>query len=264
MSHHIISWSGGKDSTATVLLFKEHYNELVLKGDKVSILFSEVMFDKKNDVSGHNPRIIEFIKQKAQIFRKWGFNVEILRSDKDYLDVFYHQIAHCKNEEEIGKTHGFPLMGGMCAIKRDCKLKPIEKWLKSHKNEQIIQYVGIAKDEPLRLSSLHKKAEKTSLLEKYGYTEDMAMELCEKYDMVSPQYDMANPYTGKTMKRDGCWFCANAKLCEMVEVARVYPAAWRQFVSLEKVPNLHYPKWNVYKADTLHDYNEKVQEIITL
>ena len=87
-SNHVISWSGGKDSTATILLFREHERELLREGDTVTILFAEVMFDRKNNISGHNPDIIEFIYQKKKIFESWGYNVEILRADKDYLDVF--------------------------------------------------------------------------------------------------------------------------------------------------------------------------------
>lgn len=44
-TRHVISWPGGKDSTATILLFKEHWNELVKPGDKVTILFAEIMYD---------------------------------------------------------------------------------------------------------------------------------------------------------------------------------------------------------------------------
>ena len=65
---HVISWSGGKDSTATVILMHEHQNEILKEGDEVIILFAEVMFDKKHNVSGHNPDIIRFIYEKKKIF----------------------------------------------------------------------------------------------------------------------------------------------------------------------------------------------------
>ena len=63
---NIILWSGGKDSTATVILAKEH-------GIKIdAILFSEVMFDK--NISGELPEHIAFVKNKAiPTFEKWGF-----------------------------------------------------------------------------------------------------------------------------------------------------------------------------------------------
>ena len=79
--HHIIAWSGGKDSTATIILFHEHYDEIVHMGDTVTILFAEVMYDNHRNISGHNPEIIKFIYEKARIFRSWGFNVEIIRAE---------------------------------------------------------------------------------------------------------------------------------------------------------------------------------------
>ena len=126
---HVISWTGGKDSTATVILFKQHEKELLRDGDVVDILFSEVMFDKENGISGHNPEIIEFIYKEKQIFESWGYNVNILHSDRDYLDVFYHRLRRSPDPNRIGLTHGF-ITSGICSVKRDCKLKPIEKWYK--------------------------------------------------------------------------------------------------------------------------------------
>ena len=50
-----------------------------------------------------------------------------------------------------------------------------------------MQYVGIAIDEPKRLARL-EGTNKVSLLDKYGYTEVMAMEKCKDYALVSPCY----------------------------------------------------------------------------
>ena len=52
---NIISWSGGKDSTATVILAHEHN----IKIDH--IIFCEVMFDKKT--TGEMPEKMEFVKK---------------------------------------------------------------------------------------------------------------------------------------------------------------------------------------------------------
>ena len=49
----VASWSGGKDSTASIILAHEHNEPLD------AIVFSEVMFDLKNKISGENPRHIK-------------------------------------------------------------------------------------------------------------------------------------------------------------------------------------------------------------
>ena len=63
---YIASWSGGKDSTASIILAHEHNEPLDL------IIFSEVMFDK--NISGELPEHIDFIKNKCiPLFESWGY-----------------------------------------------------------------------------------------------------------------------------------------------------------------------------------------------
>ena len=62
---YIASWSGGKDSTASIILAHENNEPLDL------IIFSEVMFDK--NISGELPEHIDFIKNKCiPLFKGWG------------------------------------------------------------------------------------------------------------------------------------------------------------------------------------------------
>lgn len=214
------SWSGGKDSTASIILAHEHNEPIDV------IVFSEVMFDLKNKISGENPRHIEFIRKIAKpLFESWGYNVVILHAERDYLDFFNRIIERpTKHPENRGKKFGFPVYG-CCGIKRDLKLKPIQEYCKKIK-EPVVEYVGICADEKKRLEAMHKKTNAISLLEKYEYTEKMAMEKCKEYGLLSPCYELS--------KRGGCWFCPNAKLPELGEIKRIYPEIWRRFVELEE------------------------------
>lgn len=236
---HILSWSGGKDSTASIIL--AHLNNEPLD----VIVFCEVMYDKKRNISGENPKHIDFIWNKAKpIFESWGYEVVILRAERDYLDCFNRVIKYPRKKmENKGKKHGF-IMRKMCDVKRDCKLKPMKDFYKSLLNEEIIEYVGICIDEPKRLKSLYESPNKISLLEKYGYTEEMAMELCKEYDLLSPCYELS--------KRGGCWMCPNAKLAEHRDIRNLYPDIWREFVNLENEPDLVYYKFDVF-GKTLHE-----------
>lgn len=242
---HALSWSGGKDSTASVILAHLHNEPLD------AIIFSEVMFDKKNGVSGELPEHIDFIKNKAKpLFESWGYKVYILHAETDYLDNFTHIIKRApKNPDHVGKKYGF-CVSGLCSIKRDCKIKPIENFYKEIK-EPIKQYVGIAIDEPKRLISMHKCPSQISLLEKYNLTEKDARKLCEKYDLLSPSY--------KYSRRQGCFFCPNCKLAESKQVFKLMPKVWEQFVALEKEPNLAFDKWNPITKETLAMRDEKVR-----
>lgn len=179
---YIASCSGGKDSIATIILAHEHNEPLDV------IIFAEVMFDE--ETSGELPEHIEFIHEKcAPLFNKWGYEFKILRSEHSFMSCFNHVRTKSKTEERNGKKAGFP-MAGRCEIQKKCKMKPIKEFYKQFDQSQIVQYVGIAADEPKRLKRL-EGTNKVSLLDKYGYTEKMAFELCEKYGLLSPIYDFA-------------------------------------------------------------------------
>lgn len=146
---HVAACSFGKDSVAAVILAKEHNEPL----DEV--VYCEVMFD--DQISGEVPEHRDFIYEIAKpIFESWGIKVTILRSQKTYLSNFMHVIT---KGEQAGKIRAFPLCG-RCTIQRDCKLPPMEKY-KKQLGGDVVQYLGIAKDEQerlLRLSGIRGRA----------------------------------------------------------------------------------------------------------
>lgn len=207
------------------------------------IVFSEVMFD--SEISGEIPEHMEFIRQKCiPKFREWGYEVQILRSDKTYLDVFYSEITR---GERKGLLCGFPL-AGMCAINRDCKIRPIKQFLKQYDRDHLVQYVGIAADEPSRLRKL-EGTNKVSLLEKYGYTEEMAYSLCRTYGLISPIYNYSN--------RGGCFFCPNAKEPELLRLREHHPKLWNRLLELEKVPNTVGKIFDMRRKKSLSELEKK-------
>lgn len=178
---YIASWSGGKDSAASIILAHEHNEPLDL------IIFSEVMFDE--NISGELPEHIDFIKNKCiPLFESWGYETKILHADLTYMDIFLRQPTMGKRFG-TGMITGFP-MSGKCQINRSVKVLPIKRFLKSF-GEEFTQYIGIAIDEPVRLDRVVRTTNQISLLQKYGYTEQMAFDLCKEYDLLSPIYDFA-------------------------------------------------------------------------
>lgn len=232
---YIASWSGGKDSTASIILAHENNEPLDL------IIFSEVMFDK--NISGELPEHIDFVKNKCiPLFQSWGYEIKILYSDKNYMDCFHHVTKRGKN---VGKKKGF-VMSGRCDVQRDCKLRPINQFWKSF-NDEYIQYIGIAIDEPERLARLTDN--KISLLAKYGYTERMALSLCIKYDLLSPIYDFS--------PRGGCWFCPNARIAVLKYLRENHRDLWEKLLELEETPNLIGNMWNTLSKTSIHDMEKR-------
>lgn len=177
MSKHIVSCSFGKDSIATVILAREYGEPLD------EIVYVEVMFD--HGISGEVPEHRDFIYNVAiPRFKAWGYPVTVLHSEKTYMDCFFHTVT---KGESKGKRLGFPV-AGRCSVNRDCKTGVIKRWKKGQKD--VIQYIGIAIDEPKRLKRL--KGREISLLAKYGYTEAMAADLCREYGLLSPAYSFTS------------------------------------------------------------------------
>lgn len=236
---YIASWSGGKDSTASIILAHEHNEPLDL------IIFSEVMFDK--NISGELPEHIDFIKNKAiPVFESWGYEVKILHAKLNYMDIFMREPTRGKHFG-MGKKTGFP-MSGKCQINKSVKVLPIKNFLSSI-DEEFTQYIGIAVDEPTRMERIVNSGNKVSLLEKYGYTEQRALDLCKKYDLLSPIYEFA--------PRGGCWFCPNARYAELKHLRTNHPDLWNKLLKLENEPNLIGNMWNTLTKTKIHDWEEQ-------
>lgn len=236
---YIASFSGGKDSVATIILAKEHGEPLD------EIVFSEVMYDE--NISGELPEHIDFIENTAfPLFESWGYRTKIVHSNKTYIDCFNHVIKRSKHEERIGKKAGFP-MAGKCVINRDCKVKPIQEYMKMYDPVEVIQYIGIAIDEPHRLDRLGQG--KVSLLAKYGYTERMAKEKAEKYGLLSPCYNYS--------RRGGCWFCPNCGEKELRNLRNNHGKLWNKLLKLEEEKDIIGNMWNTRKKIKIRDMEEK-------
>lgn len=235
---YIASYSGGKDSTATVILAHEHNEPLDL------IIFSEVMFDE--NTSGELPEHIDFIKNKAfPLFEGWGYETKILHSKNTYIDLFYKNVTRSKTESRNGKIRGFPMPKG-CHMNSGAKIPPVREYLRNIRGE-FVQYIGIAIDATIRMERIVNSGNKVSLLQKYGYTEQMAYDLCKKYDLLSPIYDFA--------PRGGCWFCPNTRDAELRHLRNCHRDLWDKLIDLSK-ENCANPYFNSFKKKTIFDFEE--------
>ena len=243
---YIASCSGGKDSTANIILAYENNEPLDL------IIFSEVMYNK--NISGELPEHIEFIKNVLfPTFESWGYKTKILHSDKTYIDCFNKIVENPrKNIQNKGKKKGFPMVGH-CNINRDCKTKAVHDFYKKvyKKGYDVVQYVGIAVDEEKRLERIKiSNIKKVSLLEKYNLTEEQAKQKCIDYGLLSPVYSLSG--------RGGCWFCPNAKIKEIEHLYDNYPHLLKKLCDLEKQDNLVVDKWKDINNTRINDVVEQI------
>ena len=211
----VASCSFGKDSIATILLALENNEPL----DRV--VFADVVFDHERGISGETPEHIEWVYNTAiPKLEQMGVKVDVVKSKKDYVSLCNQVLKSGKNQ---GKCYGVQ-NSKPCYANSDLKIAPIRQYLNRLKRQyDVVQYVGIAIDEPKRLERL-RGTNKVSLLEKYGYTEQDARVKCEEYGLLSPCY--------QTDSRGGCFFCFNASIKRFIHIRKYYPSYWQAFKEL--------------------------------
>ena len=106
----------------------------------------------------------------------------------------------------------------------------------------IVQYLGIAADEPERIKR-HTRPGIVLPLVEIGWDEAYCRKWCEENDLLSPIYTNA--------ARGGCWFCHNQGVEQLRSLRRDYPDLWKILL-----------KWDsdspvTFKPDghTVHDYD---------
>ena len=226
---YIASVSFGKDSLAMLIKIKE----LGLPLDEV--IYVDIMFD--DDTSGETPEMASFIS-KAEKILKEKFNVEVTHLRGVTFKEQFYKIK--QRGKHIGDNYGFPYAIGAWCNDR-LKMQPIKEYMRKQK-EQIIQYVGIAYDEPERYERLNHETHIAPLYD-LKITEKEAMEICEKYDLLSPIY--------KTSFRGGCWFCPKQRLSQLKWLYREHNDLWNILKDMEK------DSFNTFRPNTtLKDLEE--------
>ena len=227
---YVASLSFGKDSMAMLIKIKE----LGLPLDEV--IYVDIMFD--DDTSGETPEMASFIT-KAEKILKEKFNVEVTHLRGVTFKEQFYKIK--QRGKHIGDNYGFPYTIGAWCNDR-LKMQPIKEYMRRQK-EQIIQYVGIAYDEPERYERLNHETHIAPLYD-LKITEKEAMEICKKYDLLSPIY--------KTSFRGGCWFCPKQRLSQLKWLYQEHYDLWNTLRDMEK------DSFNTFRPNTtLKDLEER-------
>lgn len=230
---YVASCSFGKDSLAMLIKIKE----LGLPLDEV--IYVDIMFD--NNISGETPEMASFIS-KAEKILKEKFNIEVTHLKGITFKEQFYKIKQRGNR--IGDNYGFPYTIGAWCNDR-LKMQPIKEYMRKQ-TDDVIQYVGIAYDEPKRYERLNHDTHIAPLYD-LKITEKEAMEICKKYDLVSPIY--------KTSFRGGCWFCPKQRLSQLKWLYKEHNDLWNILKDMEK------DSFNTFKPNaTLKDLEERFKE----
>ena len=212
---HAVSLSGGKDSTAMLLLMIERGLPIntVLWAD-TGMEFPE-MYDHISKVDDY-------------LYRERGIHITMLRHPKGFEYLMFEEEKQKPSSIENRQRLGVPLYGnGWPGVKvRWCtgqlKTHLISKEVNRIKGEyQALHYVGIAADEPKRI-----KNEQYPLVD-WGITEAEALKLC--YDRG---YDWGGLY--EIYHRCSCWCCPLQRIDELRKLRHHHPELWKRLRDMDQ------------------------------
>ena len=200
MKKHIVSFSGGKDSTAMLLKMLD----LGMQIDEVVFGDTGLEFQELYD---YVDRIERFIKRP----------ITRIRPDRTFFDWFFGAVTKGKHK---GKMRGFPPQNSHCYWSREVK----EYALKRYCYGQYV-YIGVAKDEEHRAKP-HAKFTAMYPLVEWGWTEQNCLSYLKMRGLENPLYTHVS--------RLGCWLCPKQNLQSLRWLKSSKPELFNLIIELEK------------------------------
>jgi len=204
---YIVSFSGGKDSTAMLLMMIEKNMQI-----------DEIIFC---DTGMEFPAMYKHINKVEKYIGRKIMTVKAEHSFEYYLNYVKKVKGKHKGKRGYGWTgHIFRWCTSML------KVKPFNKYLK---NAEHILYLGIATDEQERLRRKeNKKIHYKFPLNEWGISERRALEYC---------YDRGFDWNGlyEKFRRVSCWCCPLQRIGELKTLYNEFPKLWKELKRLDKL-----------------------------
>lgn len=212
---HAVSLSGGKDSSAMLLLMIE-------RGMPIDMVLSADTGMEFPEMYAHLAKLDE------HLFRERGIHITTLRHPKGFEYLMFDEPKQKPRSLENRAKLGIPPYGnGWPGIRvRWCtgqlKTHLITKEVNRLKGELgALHYVGIAADEAWRC-----KDERYPLVE-WGITEAQALQAC--YDRG---FDFGGLY--EIYHRASCWCCPFQRIDELRKLRKHHPELWEKLMELDR------------------------------
>jgi len=208
MVKHIVSFSGGKDSTGMLLKMLDEKMPI----DEVIFIDSSVEF----------PQLYSHIKKVDDyLFKDRGLRIKTIRAPHTYE---YYLGEHVKKNGQVG--YGHPDFKNQWCTQL-LKKSVIKRYFNEHyKGLKIIEYHGIAYDEIERSKKNKEKVVRYPLIE-FKMTEKDALEYS-----YAKGFDFGGLY--KDFVRVSCFCCPMKRIGELRILHDKYPELWERIRKMDK------------------------------
>lgn len=236
--YYIVSFSGGKDSTAMLL----HLLELGERIDEVVCC----------DTYKEFPAMYEHINKIQKVVEEYGIKFTTLKHKMSFDEWMFEYEPKRRNPDAFKAKYG-DAKGKSWATSRarwctgELKIKLMDKYFKTlSENYNVFRYIGIAADETKRMSRKNQQGinYKYPLVE-WGWSEVDCLQYC-----YSLGYDWGGLY--KQFKRVSCWCCPLQPLEALRTLRKNYPELW------EELKDMDNRTWQQFRADySVEDLNKR-------
>ena len=231
---HVVSFSGGKDSTAMLLRMKE----LGMKIDVILYCDTTVEF----------PAMYEHVKKVEEYV---GIPITVLRNDKDFE---YYLLNYEPKKRNGTKQVGLSFPDHRVRwCTRYLKTDQINRYLKDlKKHYNVIEYVGLASDEEYRLErENNQRKDVRHPLVWWGWTEAYALQYC-----YNKGFDFGGLY--ELFNRVSCWCCPLQPLSELRVLRKEFPELWSKLLNWQsKTWRTFKPTYTVQELEIRFQFEEE-------
>ena len=196
---HIVSFSGGKDSTAMLFMMLERKMRI----DRIIRI----------DTTKEFPQVYDHIKLVQE---RCPIEIETIKIDFDY---YFSEHIKTKGKNIGDKGYGWP----------DMRLR----WCTALKRQAFyflgkghVQYHGISADEQQRATNKNRYPTLYPLVD-WGITEAKALQYC--YDLG---FDWGGLY--EEVHRVSCWCCPLQSIAELKQIYIKFPKLWKELQEMDK------------------------------
>lgn len=194
MKKHIVSFSGGKDSTTMLLLLIDR---------KVKI--DHIVFA---DTTLELPGMLDYIFTVQEHIKR---KIIITRPARSFDELFYGKIVRGKRK---GQIKGLPAVLYPCYWNAESIRDPMQPFTNSN-----YVYLGITSDESRRATQRRYFTPVYPLV-RLGITSNDCFSFLTDRNLLNPLYNRT--------KRTGCWLCPRQTVSQLRNLFLYYPDLWSQ------------------------------------
>ena len=224
MEYIVVSFSGGKDSTAMLL----HMIELGEHIDEVVCC----------DTYKEFPAMYQHINKIKKVVEDNNIKFTMLKSEKSFDYYMFEYMPQRKNEKyKDVKGYSWPWSRNRWCTSK-LKVDIINRYFKQlRQTYNVIQCIGLSYDEQYRLErESNKKENLRHPLVEWKWTEEDCLEYC-----YSKGFDWGGLYS--IFKRVSCWCCPLQSLSELRKLYELFPELWLELKDMDD------KAWYQFRAD---------------